>query len=455
LETALRDACTSRPYQTVFESRDEVGAEIEKSVANDLPKIGLQLDSAKMTDVEPTPIDYYQQQNPQHAKGLTEIVKITEDQRLFTESKKLETSQAIRDKEVSTQKQLLTLAQEEEFAKSEQAKQVVMRQNGDKRTAEEHRIQEEETVTKREIERAKTIELDTIAKERQAEEERVRKEQALAEAEVVKTKAVNLAREDERIALIEKQKEAEVAEADKKIALARKAAEEAEAEAARQEKEAAAEEARQKVESVRVVETAGRLKEEAVITQQAESEQEFIKAQRAADASAYAIERDARARETAAQADYEAKTKAAQALQKEAEARAAGERAAKMIPVDVEREYVAIERERVAILEQELKAKTEHAEAALSHEIRKLEIEKAAEVKIALAGAMATLTSNVKATLYGDADTLLRVNTGMAKAFGFASFLEGLGKESPDWVKDTIRAGSDLLKEKLADKTEN
>jgi uncharacterized membrane protein YqiK len=441
LETAIRDAATSSPYSVLFAEREDVGRAIEESLSNDLPKIGLQMTSAKITDVQATDQSYYDPNNPQHAVGLTAIVKITQDQNLATKEKQLTTSESIRAKEVSTQQKILELDQQAAFAKSAQDREIAVRQAVDTRTAQEAGIEQAEALQKRQIEMNKRLAIEQALQERETLEAQVAKDKAVQSAGIAKTVALQTAQKDQEIELVQKEKEKRLAEESQAIEVSKKTAERALAEKARQEAEAEAEKARQSVETVRAVETAERSKRQAIIEQEAASERRMIEKQKEADSEAYKIKKDAEARQLAAAADYEAKVKAAEAVQKSKEAEAAGELAKAMIPVNVKSAEVSVENERVTVLERELAAKTRHGEAALSFELKKLHIQQNAQVRIAMANAMAQLTNNVHANIYGDAETLKSVTTGLANAFGVTTFLQGINDRTPLEIK-SLATGS-------------
>jgi uncharacterized membrane protein YqiK len=438
LETALRDAATSKTYQELFDGREEVGKAIEDSLSNDLPKTGLQMTSAKLTDVQATDQSHYDPNNPQHAVGLTKIVEITQDQSLKTTRKQLETSKAIRSEQVITQKEILDLNRDQAFAESAQTKQISVQQAIDKRTAQESAIEQAEAVQKRQIEMDKNISVQQASQEQVTQQALVEKQKAVEAAEIAKTVAIQTAKKDQEIELVEKERQKRIAEEAQAIDVANKMAERAAAEATRQEAEAQAEKARQAVETVKTVETASREKQKAIIGQESASEQAMIAKQKSADADAYAVKKEAEARQLAADADYAAKVKAAEALRKSIEAEAAGTLAQAMIPVDVKRKEVEVDGERVAVLERELAAKTKHGEAALKFELDKFTVEQEAKVRIETAHAIAQLTSNVKANIYGDASTLEAVTSGIAKSFGLASFLNGLDAGISPEVKGVI-----------------
>ena len=207
LETSLRDACTSKPYQKIFEGREEVASEIEKSVADDFSKSGMQLDSAKLTEVDPAPIDIYNPSNPQHAKGLTAIVKITEDERFATEHKKLLTSEALREIEIATQKRILEFDKDAELARSSQEKGLAIQRALDSRAAEENEIVQAEAVDKRRIAKDLAVQLESVRKEQETETVSLAKSRAIAEVEIEKAKSLDIAEQDRLIQVLLKNAE--------------------------------------------------------------------------------------------------------------------------------------------------------------------------------------------------------------------------------------------------------
>ena len=420
LETSLRDAATNRPYDSVFKGREEVAQEVENSVQDDFSKIGVQLDTVKLREVEPTPKSFYKVDNPQHAVGLTAITVITEDQRLATETKILSTNQAVKEREVFTQKEILTLDQDRQIAQSEQEKQIAIQKAENERISREKQLEQEEIVGKREIAKERAVELESVEKDLQLQQAQVDLDKKVKTAQVVQ------------------QQQIEIAEREKQIAIAAKEQERANAEAARLLAEKDKEAAAQAVMTTTVTAEAEREKQKMVIAQEAASQRDLIKEQKAADAQAYKTEKEALGRKLAAEADYDAKVKAAEAEQKSKESNAAGLRAEQMVPVNVSAEQVKVEASRVEVLTKELAAKSEHAAISKELEIALATIQAEKEVGIAKAKALGEGLSSANMTIWGDATTAEKISNAFTNGQMAGNFMSGLKESTPEQITDAV-----------------
>lgn len=438
LDASLRDACTGKEYDAVFNGRDAIAGEIENSVKDDFGKIGVELSVSKLTNVSPTGKDYYNAENPQHAKGLTLIVEITQGERLKVESKVLDTNKQIKEKTVATQKLELELDRDREFANSAQKREIAVQQAQDKKTADENVIAMAEVVEKRQIAKDMAVEVETVAKERNIETQKVSKQQAIETANVEKTKAIEVANRDREISIAEKDAMLAAAEEAKNIA------------------EAKAVEAEQKIVTVREVAEAKRDSEKVLIKQEAASEQELIKAKKAAEADAYAVERKAEADKTAAEANFLAQTKAAEAALDVATKTAAGEKAKRMVAVEVAKEEVAVRQAGVEVTEKELKVKTQNLEITVELEIKRETIIAFKEIGIAEAKAKGEALSKANLQIFGDTNTLENIQKAYFKGSSMTEMLRGFMNEAPNGLKELsdnlINAASAVTK-KFADKS--
>lgn len=397
-ETALRDACTQNDYLEVYKGRELVGDKIEKSVASDFKLSGVILIAAKLEDVDATKSDFYDARNPQHALGLTKITNIIEDQRLLTETKKLATAEAVRQKSVENEKAILLLNQQAEFAKAAQAREVKVKQTEELKASEQAQIASEQAV----------------------QERRVEKDKAIA------------------IAQQEQQKATQIAEQERLIVLAAKQAEQAKAEQLRLAAEKEKVQAAEAVMTAQQTEAANRTGQVALIAAQKKAEEELVKAQKSADAEAYKITADAKARKDAAENGAEAVRVQAEAAKDAALAQAEGAKANAMIPVEVDKE-------RVAVLAKDLSTRQEFAEAGIKLELQKLEVTKRAEVQIAYANTMATMMSSAEMKIIGDPATLMKTWAGMSTAFGINALADGLVDGMPAEAKQFVGASLDKI----------
>ena len=144
---------------------------------------------------------------------------------------------------------------------------------------------------------------------------------------------------------------------------------------------------------------------------------------------------------------YQAKLKLADGDAAAAAKRAEGERAIKMVDVNVERERVSVEQARVEVERQSLSNKQEFEEAALKFELEKFRINAEREIRIAAAQAMGNMFAKAQMQIFGDPDTMAKMSMQFMRAASVGNAADGLLKTMPDEGKemlDKIGIGGDV-----------
>jgi hypothetical protein len=142
--------------------------------------------------------------------------------------------------------------------------------------------------------------------------------------------------------------------------------------------------------------------------------------------------KEASAEKDAAEMRYLAKLKLADGDAAAAGKRADGERALKMVDVNVERERVSVEEARVEVERQSLSNKQEFEEAALKFELEKFRINAEREIRIAAAQAMSTMFAKATMQIFGDPDTMAKMSMQFMRAASVGAAADGLLKTLPD-----------------------
>jgi hypothetical protein len=96
-----------------------------------------------------------------------------------------------------------------------------------------------------------------------------------------------------------------------------------------------------------------------------------------------------------------------------------------MVPVNVKRAEVEVDNQRVSVLTKELEARGAHGAAAQDFELAKLRITKQAEVQIAAANAMVTLTGKIEANVFGTPEDVAKMTGAYAKGMGLSKLFDG------------------------------
>lgn len=286
----LRSVAAGMTMEQLHEERVSFVQEVQTSCAEDLFKNGLELESVSLTGLDQTAKEYFNAENAFDAEGLTKLTEQLESRRKIRNDIEQETMVEIQMKSTDAAKRQLSIQQDEEFARLDQAQEI-----------ENRRATQQSDIAR-------------VAAERRREAE---------EADITANRAVELARiameEETQNRDIEKSKRLQLSEQDQKIAVAEKSKDESRA-------AAEADEAR----------SAAVAKEEGVITvrETARAEREkrivVIKAQEAAEREAIGITVEAEARKAAANDDADAirvtADAEASAIKVKAEAEAEGTR---------------------------------------------------------------------------------------------------------------------------------
>ncbi len=312
---ALRSVAATRQLIELHEKRDDFQDDVQQAVRVDLRSNGLTLESVAIVHLDQTDKDALDPNNVFDAEGLRRITDATERARQETNEIQRNAEVQIKLKDVHTRKEVLKLEQEREYAESEQKKDVDTFKIGKARETQEYRIEQEEAVKKREIEKEKSVQESEVAKNQRVEAITIEKQTFLIgrdrereQTEIEKELAIETSRRDKEVALIAKAEEVENSEAKKLAAVAER------------------ERAEQAVITVEKTAEAERLKDVAIIEQQAESERDRLEKQVAADAEAYEIQKRAQADAEAAELRAHAIERLAAAELKKAEAEAEGKK---------------------------------------------------------------------------------------------------------------------------------
>jgi flotillin len=416
LVSALRTVAATKTLEQLNSERDEFMKQVTQLITPDLAHNGLTLETATISKLDQTDPKTLRDDNIFDAQGKRTIAEITQKQ--LTERNQLERAgeQARTAQDVETRKRILELEQQKAEAEAAQAAEVAKVRADNERSAKEKQIEAE-----------RQVELANVEKHKQLEVAQRQQQQAAEVAERNKLKAVTEAEQQVEVAK-RKQQEA-IAEAERQRAA--KEAELAKAEADRERE-------RQAIKTVEVEAAAERDKRKRVIEAEAAAQEQYVKAEKAADAEAYTMKARADGQKAAAEAEAEAITRRAQADADAAQARATGQKAEQMVPVDVERERVSVEQQRVDVLRQELEAKEKHGKVGLDFEIAKLEVTKRAEVQIAAAGACAQLFGSINATLFGNPEDLAKMTQRYMQGMGIANAANGFLEGADNGTRDAV-----------------
>ncbi|EGO5720884.1 flotillin family protein [Escherichia coli] len=255
---ALRATAARMSMQDLQDARENFVQGVQNTVAEDLSKNGLELESVSLTSFNQTAREHFNPDNAFDAEGLTLLTQETERRRRERNEVEQDVEVAIREKNRDALSRRLEIEQQEAFMT------LVQQQRVKTRTAEQSA-----SIAAIEAERRREAESARILAERKIEEAEIERQQ------IVRTRQVEAEREV-AIREIEQQQATEIASQARAIAVAAKSEEQSQAEARASKALAEAVQAQQDVETTRQTAEADRTKQVALIAAAQEAETKAV-----------------------------------------------------------------------------------------------------------------------------------------------------------------------------------
>jgi len=427
LVSALRTVAATKELVELHAKRDEFANAVQAICTHDLASNGLTLESVTISSLDQTDPTQLQERNVFDAQGLRKIAEITQKARVERNEIERESEQHVVTKNVSTRKKVLELERDQAEFEADQKMKVANVRAAREREIAEFKISQDESIARRDIEKMKQIETTEVERTLFVEQAQIAKKIAL----VVKQR-------EQETAEIMKRQTVEVADRAKEVAIAEKEQERAAAQAAMLTAESEREAAKQKVMTVTVTSEASREAEKKLIAAKQLIMENKIREETEADVLAYMKVKEAEGERKAADLQYEARLRLAEGESQANVKRAEGEKALKMVEVNVEREKVNVEQARVDVERQSLSNRQEFEGAALKFELEKMRIEAERDVRIQSAQAMGQMLNKAQMQIFGDPDTMARMSERFMRAASYGSAADGLFKNLPPQARELL-----------------
>jgi len=421
LVSALRTVAATKELVELHSKRDEFASAVQQIVTHDLASNGLTLESVTISSLDQTDPSQLQEKNVFDAQGLRKIAEITQRARVERNIIERESERQVQEKNVATTKKVLELQRDQAEFEAEQKMKVANVRAAREREIQEFKLEQDEAISRRDIEKMKNIETTEVERTLAVEQAQVAKQIAL----------IAKVREQQQAEILKKQT-IEVAERAREVAVADKERERATAQAEVHTAEAERESAKQKVITVQVSSEAEREAQKKLIAAQQVINENKIREETTADVQAYMAVKKAEAEKMAAEAIYEAKLRLAEGDSAAAVKRSEGEKAVKMVDVNIERERVNLEQARVEVERQSLANKSEFEEAALKFELEKQRIEADKAVRIQAAQAMGNMFAKAQMQVFADPETMARMSSQFMRAASLGNAAGGLLNTLPE-----------------------
>jgi uncharacterized membrane protein YqiK len=219
---ALRTVAAEMSMEELHEKRGEYVRRVRETVAEHLLQNGLELESASLTQLDQTSMEFFNPSNAFDAEGLTRLTEQIERRKKIRNDIEQDTMVQIRNKNLEAEKLSLEIDRQAEAARLQQERELEIARAMQRAELARERAEQQQAAERAEIAARERIERARIETERALEAERIAKEREIEAAEIERRKSVELAEQQRAIAVAEQsraQSEAQAA-ADRARALA-------------------------------------------------------------------------------------------------------------------------------------------------------------------------------------------------------------------------------------------
>ncbi|WP_421914645.1 flotillin domain-containing protein [Mesorhizobium sp.] len=254
---ALRTVAAQMTLEEMHELRGDYAAKVRRLAEESLAANGLELESVAIVDLDQTSLEYFDPSNAFDAEGLTQLTESIETRRRMRNEIEQRTLVDIRNQNLDTQRKVLEIDRDSEYARLEQEREVEIRRAAQRSELAIERALRDQESEQAQLSSREAVEKSRLNQERNITEERIRSEEDTQRREIARRRSLDETEmkmreltEREQIALelslekarieregaqsqleIERRKLLEVAELERQIALAEKALEVTKAEA--------------------------------------------------------------------------------------------------------------------------------------------------------------------------------------------------------------------------------
>jgi uncharacterized membrane protein YqiK len=203
---ALRTVAAQMSMEELHERRGDYVRGVRETVADDLLQNGLELESASLTQLDQTAMEYFNPSNAFDAEGLTRLTEEIERRKKIRNDIEQDTMIQIRNKNLETEKLSLEIERESEHARLRQERELEFARAQQRAELARERAEKQQFAERAEITAREQVERARIETDRALEAQRIAKEREIEAAEIERRKAVELAEQQRAIAVAEQSK---------------------------------------------------------------------------------------------------------------------------------------------------------------------------------------------------------------------------------------------------------
>ena len=188
---ALRTIAAQMTLEEMHEQRSAYAERVRAMASESLAANGLELESVAIVDLDQTSLEFFDPSNAFDAEGLTALTQSIETRRKMRNEIEQQTLVDIRTQNLDTQRQVLQIDRDGEYARLEQEREVEIRRAAQRLDLTRERALRDQEAEQAQLAAREAVEISRMAQAFTLTEERIRTERETQALEIARRRALD------------------------------------------------------------------------------------------------------------------------------------------------------------------------------------------------------------------------------------------------------------------------
>ena len=188
---AMRTVAAQMTLEEMHEKRGDYAAQVRELASESLAANGLELESVAIVDLDQTSLEYFDPSNAFDAEGLTQLTESIENRRKMRNEIEQRTLVDIRNQNLDSQRKVLEIDRETEYARLEQEREVEIRRAAQRAELANERALRDQEAEQAQLSSREAVEKSRLNQERNITEERIKSEEDTQRREIARRRSLD------------------------------------------------------------------------------------------------------------------------------------------------------------------------------------------------------------------------------------------------------------------------
>ncbi len=188
---AMRTVAAQMTLEEMHELRNDYASRVRQLAAESLSANGLELETVALVDLDQTSLEYFDPSNAFDAEGLTQLTESIESRRRMRNEIEQRTLVDIRNQNLDTQRKVLEIDRESEYARLDQEREVEIRRAAQRSDLIKERALRDQEAEQAQLSARESVEKSRLNQERNITEERIKSEEDTQRLEIARRRALD------------------------------------------------------------------------------------------------------------------------------------------------------------------------------------------------------------------------------------------------------------------------